>query len=69
MLDLSIGREFRISEKGLRLSPKMEFFNLMNADTVVSRSTNLTGSGANAYMNPSAILSPRMLRLGLQMNF
>ena len=69
MLDLSIGREFRITEKGLRMSPKMEFFNLFNASTVTARSTTLTGTGGSAYLNPSAILSPRMLRLGLQMNF
>jgi hypothetical protein len=69
MLDLSIGREFRIGEQGLRVSPKMEFFNLANASTVTSRSTTLSGTGPNAYLNPSAILSPRMLRLGMQLNF
>jgi hypothetical protein len=69
LLDLSIGREFRISEKGLRVSPKMEIFNLMNADTVTSRSTNITGTGQNTYLNPNAILSPRMLKLAMQLNF
>ena len=69
LLDLSIGREFRLTEKNLRVSPKMEFFNFFNADTVTTRSTNLTGTGSSTYLNPSAILSPRMLRLGLQLNF
>jgi hypothetical protein len=69
LLDLSIGREFRVTEHNIRFSPKMEFFNLMNADTVTGRATNLTGTGSNTYLNPSSILSPRMLRLGLQLNY
>jgi hypothetical protein len=69
MMDLSIGREFRLTEKNVRISPKMEFFNLFNADTVTTRSNNLTGTGSATYLNPSAILSPRMLRLGMQLNF
>jgi hypothetical protein len=69
LLDLSIGREFRISEKGLRISPKMEFFNLMNADTVTTRSVNVSGTAGNTYLNPRELLSPRMVRLGLQLNF
>jgi hypothetical protein len=69
MFDLSIGREFRFSDGGLRLSPKIEIFNLMNADTVTNRSTQFTGTGANEYLNPSEILAPRMVRLGLQFNF
>jgi hypothetical protein len=69
LLDLSIGREFKLTERNLRISPKMELFNLMNADTVTGRSTNLTGTAQNTYLNPSAILSPRMLKLALQMNF
>jgi hypothetical protein len=47
----------------------MEFFNFLNADTVTTRSTNITGTGGSTYLNPSAILSPRMLRLGMQLNF
>jgi hypothetical protein len=69
MMDLSIGREFRLTEKNVRISPKMEFFNLLNANTVTSRSTNLTGTGSSAYLNPSEILAPRMLRLTMQLNF
>ncbi len=68
MLDLSIGREFRLTEK-LKASPKMEFFNLNNSAAVQGRSTLLNATGASAYLNPSSILNPRMLRLGLQMNF
>ncbi len=69
LLDLSIGREFRMAEKGLRISPKMEIFNLMNSDTVTARSTNITGTAQNTYLNPSAILSPRMFKLAMQLNF
>jgi len=68
MIDLSIGREFRIAER-TRITPKIELFNLMNADTVVSRSTTLTGTGASEYLNPSEVLAPRMIRLGLQLYF
>jgi Carboxypeptidase regulatory-like domain/TonB dependent receptor-like, beta-barrel/TonB-dependent Receptor Plug Domain len=69
MLDLSIGREFRFGEGKLRLSPKMEFFNLNNSSAIQGRSNLLSGTNANAYLNPSSILNPRMLRLGLQMNY
>lgn len=69
MFDLSVGREFRIAEAGLRVSPKIEIFNLMNADTVVSRSIQLSGTGGNTYLNPSEVLAPRLVRLGLQLYF
>jgi hypothetical protein len=68
MIDLSIGREFRAGER-TRFSPKIEIFNLMNADTVVSRSTQLSGTGSNTYLNPSEVLAPRLVRLGLQVYF
>lgn len=69
MIDLSIGRELRFGDQGLRMSPKIEIFNLMNADTVVSRSTQLSGTGSNTYLNPSEVLAPRLVRLGLQLYF
>jgi len=68
MLDLSIGREFRIGEKS-KISPKMEFFNLNNSSAIQGRSTALSGTGSSVYLNPSSILNPRMLRLGMQFNY
>jgi Carboxypeptidase regulatory-like domain/TonB-dependent Receptor Plug Domain len=68
MLDLSISREFQIGDQ-LRVSPKMEFFNLNNSSAIQSRSTRLNGSGSSEYLNPSNVLNPRMLRLGMQLNF
>jgi hypothetical protein len=69
LFDLSVGREFKLLESGLKISPKAEFFNLLNAATVTSRSTTVSGTGSNAYLNPNGILSPRMVRLGMQLNF
>jgi hypothetical protein len=68
MIDLSISREFRMAET-LRFAPKIEFFNLANAGTITNRSTVLSGTGVNTYLSPSEILAPRMIRMGLQVNF
>lgn len=64
MLDLSIGREFRVGEN-LRFSPKVEIFNLANSNAIQAWGTQLNSS----YHRVSRILNPRMVRLGINMNF
>jgi hypothetical protein len=68
MLDLALSRQFQLGEK-LRLSPKVEFFNLNNSSAIQDRSTLLNGTGNSVYLNPSSVLNPRMIKLGMQMNF
>jgi Carboxypeptidase regulatory-like domain/TonB dependent receptor-like, beta-barrel/TonB-dependent Receptor Plug Domain len=68
LVDLSIGREFQVGEQ-VRIAPKVELFNLLNSSAIQAWSTQLNGSGSSAYHNASRILNPRMVRLGLQMNF
>jgi hypothetical protein len=69
MLDLSLSRQFRFYDGRIKVAPKIEFFNLGNAATTTKRSVQLTGLGQNAYLNPSTVLNPRMIRLGIQTNF
>jgi hypothetical protein len=70
ILDLSFAREFRAGNDGqLRLSPKVEIFNATNSNAIQAWSTQLNGSGASLYHNASRILNPRMIRLGLNVNF
>lgn len=64
MFDIRLSRPFRFGG-GRSFSPQIEFFNVGNADTVVSQS-NAVGS---AYLRPAAILSPRIIKLGFSLNF
>jgi hypothetical protein len=63
MVDLRISRTFRVGTR--RIVPLVEVFNLGNADTVVGYSSTV---GA-AYLRPSDILSPRIVRAGLTLDF
>jgi hypothetical protein len=63
MFDLRISRAFRFGER--RITPMMELFNLGNADTVVGYNVNVGSS----YLRPTEILSPRLLRLGISIDF
>jgi carboxypeptidase family protein len=63
MIDLRVSRTFRFNDR--RITPMLEFFNLTNADTVVGYNANVGGS----YLRPTEILSPRLLRLGISIDF
>ena len=63
-LDIKVDRAFQIA--GLRLVPAMEIFNLMNGNTVLAQRRNQAAANAN---NVSQILSPRVIRFGLRVNF
>ena len=63
MIDLRISRSFRFNER--RITPMLELFNLTNADTVVGTNANV----GTSYLRPTEILSPRLLRLGISVDF
>jgi len=63
-LDLQVDRAFQFG--GIRLIPAMEIFNLMNGNTVLAQRRNQAAANAN---NVSQILSPRVIRFGLRVNF
>jgi hypothetical protein len=63
MLDLRVSRPFRFGNR--RITPQADFFNLFNADTVVGATTTV---GAT-YLAPSEILAPRIIRVGVSLDF
>jgi hypothetical protein len=63
MIDLRFSRTFRFGDR--RITPLMEFFNLTNADSVVGYNVNVGSS----YLRPTEILAPRLLRLGVTIDF
>ena len=63
-LDIKVDRAFQFG--GIRLIPAMEIFNLMNGNTVLAQRRNQAAANAN---NVSQILSPRVIRFGLRVNW
>jgi hypothetical protein len=63
MLDLRVSRPFRFGSR--RITPQADFFNIFNAATVVSATTTV---GAT-YLAPSEILAPRIIRVGVSLDF
>jgi hypothetical protein len=63
MADMRISRPIRFG--GRRLVPQLDIFNVGNADTVTSYTTTVGG----AYLDPRAILSPRIIRVGFSLDF
>ena len=63
MMDLRVSRSFRFG--GRQITPLFEIFNLGNAGTVTGVNNNV----GNTYLRPTEILSPRILRLGVSIDF
>jgi len=63
MVDLRVSRTFRIGTR--RITPLLEVFNLGNADTFVGYNNNV----GQAYLRPTDILSPRIARVGVTVDF
>jgi hypothetical protein len=63
-LDVHWDKTFRFDNR--RFSFNVDAFNLMNASTVLARTTRQDGSNGNFV---SAILAPRVARFGLKVNF
>ena len=75
VLDFRVDRPFQIG--AVRLIPSMDVFNLTNANTVQSRRRVVytynhsrgTGSVPSNANNISSIISPRVIRFGLRVNW
>jgi hypothetical protein len=63
MVDFRLSRTFRFGSRSI--TPEINFFNLGNADTVVSHNTGVSST----YLSPSEILAPRIIRVGFNLNF
>jgi hypothetical protein len=64
MVDLRIARTFRLPG-GRRITPQIDLFNIGNAATVV----RLTSTVGSRYLAPAEILSPRVARVGVTVDF
>jgi len=63
MFDIRLSRAFRFGSRSF--SPQIDFFNIGNADTTVNHAVAVGPS----YLQPSEILSPRIIRIGFSLNF
>lgn len=63
MFDLRLSKNFRFGTRSI--SPQVDFFNITNIDETVAQ-TNAVGS---SYLFPSEIIAPRIIRVGLAINF
>jgi hypothetical protein len=62
-VDLRIGKILRV--RGVRVTPTLDLYNLLNANTVLSQS-NVYGT---AWQRPQSVLAARFAKVGLQLNF
>ncbi len=80
-LDLGLRRVFKVGERW-SFSPQLDVFNVNNSSAVLLESQNLGTSGANTFTglvstfkdggpggSPTTLLTPRILRLSLQIRF
>ncbi len=67
-LDVRVGKEFSFGMAGYRprLNVDLDFFNVLNSATILGRQYNQRLTTAN---NVLEIMNPRILRLGLRLNF
>ena len=63
LLDLRVSRPFAVG--AMTIEPLLEVFNVANASTIV---TLTSAVGAN-YLRPTEILGPRLLRIGVRVQF
>ena len=64
LIDLRLSRRFHLS--GNRsIEPTFDIFNLGNASTV----TGLNAGVGSTYRVPNGIVSPRIMKIGLALNF
>ena len=66
LLDLRLSRRFRFG--GRNFGPQIDFFNVTNAGTIVSKTLAVGPS----YLQPSGsdpLLSPRIIRIGFSLDF
>jgi hypothetical protein len=63
-IDLRFSRVFRLPNNG-RVQPQLDIFNITNSNSVLA----LNGRVGPAWRNATAILAPRVVRIGVNMNF
>ena len=66
-LDFRVGKVFTIDRANINID--LDFFNLFNAGTVLGRQYNKRLTGATGFNQVLEIMNPRILRLGLRVNF
>jgi len=64
-LDLRVSKSVKVADR-LNILVSADAFNVLNANTVLSRTRNL---GSGAYGTINEIISPRILRVGLKVQF
>jgi len=64
LIDLRISRSFRFGN-GRRIEPTFDIFNLGNASTI----TSLNAGVGTTYLIPTAIVSPRIMKVGFVVGF
>jgi hypothetical protein len=62
-IDFRVSRRFVLN--GARIEPQFNVFNLMNANDVLSMTTRY----GPAWQNVTGVLPPRMVKLGIQVDF
>jgi len=63
LIDLRISRAFRFGTR--RISPQLDIYNLTNQYTP----QGLTVGVGSTYLRPTSIISPRIMRVGIVLNF
>lgn len=63
MLDLRLSRSFKFGSR--QIVPQVDAFNIFNASTIVTLNPAVGGS----YLAPSQIVAPRIVRIGLSLDF
>jgi len=64
LIDLRISRSFRFANSR-RIEPTFDIFNLGNASTITSLNAGVGGT----YLVPTAIVSPRIMKVGFVVSF
>ena len=64
LVDLRFSRTFNLGQ-GRRVAPQFDIYNLTNAYTVQS----LANSVGSTYLRPTSIVAPRIMRVGVSVNF
>jgi hypothetical protein len=64
IFSLSVSRNFRLAH-GLRITPKLDLFNMFNANTIELMTTRY----GPAWQNITGLLPPRVVKLGARIDF
>ena len=66
LVDLRFSRDFRIGERW-KIQPQFDIYNLNNSAAVTS--VNQSASSLALFLNPTAVLPPRIFKVGLRADF